>query len=201
LFIPVLRSSKEAAPPTGYTESAIRGGRPMLARADFLAAMLFLSFAIAAPAAADPAAEAEGCIPRSACCIVCYEGQACRDSCIRLDVLCRESQGCACDPASICPDDSGWVDWIFFGVMISLFLTFLLTLPVRQFYRNRRCEQCRSAWAYRPTGNQKEIKRISSFWGEFTDPSFKMTEFRCKKCGAVAWKETYEGWRGGPEGI
>jgi hypothetical protein len=24
---------------------------------------------------------------------------------------------------------------------------------------------------------------------EYTDPNFEMMEFRCKKCGAVAWKE------------
>ncbi len=45
---------------------------------------------------------AESCIPRSECCKVCRNGQACGSSCISPSYTCRKGRGCACGAAEVC---------------------------------------------------------------------------------------------------
>ena len=42
------------------------------------------------------------CIPRSQCCRICSQSQACGDSCISVSYTCRKGRGCACDAWEVC---------------------------------------------------------------------------------------------------
>jgi hypothetical protein len=77
-------------------------GQPIRRAFAILAPVLLLGMGSPAGSEVNTPPTERACKPRSACCRVCHEGQACGKTCISRRYTCHVGRDCACNAEEVC---------------------------------------------------------------------------------------------------